>query len=178
MLTTLAKLVLCLAFIGIGGTAILSGDRSQLGWALPATLLFSLAALFFLLKLMRRKPALRPRPPSARVRVDGTRIACIHPDGSEEAVPWADLEEVLILAEDAFPIGQIHWVLRGAGRSGCAVPWDAVDARDLLAAMQERLPGFDNEAVIAASATLDGVVRVWRKEPSAPNPPPGQDPHS
>ncbi|HLO65526.1 MAG TPA: hypothetical protein VK188_00805, partial [Holophaga sp.] len=163
MLRNLAKLIICLAFTWIGGTAILSGDRSQVSWSIPATLLFFLGALFFLMRLLKRKPPARPRPPSARVLVDGNRIACIHPGGPEEAVLWADLEEVLILAEDVFPIGEIYWVLRGANRSGCAVPWDAVDARELLAAMQERLPGFDHGAVIAASGMLDGAVRVWQK---------------
>jgi hypothetical protein len=44
------------------------------------------------------------------------------------------------------------------------VPWDAEGNRAFLGTMQEKLPGFDNGAVIAASGMLHGFKQVWPSE--------------
>jgi len=105
--------------------------------------------------------------PEARfvVTVDATRIVCRRPSGDEESVARADLEEVIIETNDTGPWGaDVWWVLVGAaGRGGCAIPQGATGEKDLLETLQ-RLPGFDNQALIDAMCCTDNKrFLCWRR---------------
>lgn len=76
----------------------------------------------------------------------------------------ADLIEVGILTTAAGPqADDAFWMLRARGRL-YSVPWSAEGGEKLLEALQA-LPGFDHEAVIAASAsTEEAAFLAWRKD--------------
>lgn len=102
-------------------------------------------------------------PPRFVVAFDDETITSSAESRDDETVAWADLTEVVILNEDAFPVGSQYWLLAGKDGKGAAIVSEAEGMEALLAAMQERLPGFDNEAVIQAMGSLDGAFRVWKK---------------
>jgi hypothetical protein len=102
-------------------------------------------------------------PPRFAVSFDDHGIVSSAEDRADEAVAWSDLTEIMILNEDAFPVGSQYWLLAGSGGKGAAIPSEADGMQNLLAAMQQRLPGFDNAAVIQAMGSLDGAFRVWKK---------------
>ncbi|HET9011365.1 MAG TPA: hypothetical protein VFN38_06085 [Gemmatimonadaceae bacterium] len=51
----------------------------------------------------------------------------------------------------------------GADRS-IEVPWEAAGNREFLATMQQKLPGFDDTAVIQSSGMVHGFRQVWPAE--------------
>ena len=84
---------------------------------------------------------------------DGVRVAM--PDDTVCVVLWDDLQSVRIRTTDEGPFeNDFFWLLEGAGGHVCTIPQEAAGADDLLPRLQE-LPGFDNEAVIAASGSAD-----------------------
>jgi hypothetical protein len=101
--------------------------------------------------------------PHYAVRFTDEAITSSGTDKDEETVAWAELTGVVIVNEDAFPVGWQYWLLLGAHGEGAVIPSDAEGMQELLGAMQERLPGFDNQAVVAAMGRLDGAFQVWRK---------------
>lgn len=87
------------------------------------------------------------------------------PDGSEEAIRWADLAEVEIVTTSDGPWSDdVYWLLMSADLTqGCRVSSEAEGMQALLARLQQ-LPGFDNEAVIRAmGSTADARFRAWRR---------------
>jgi hypothetical protein len=111
-----------------------------------------------------------PRP-SATVSFDESGIRCERADGSIESVLWSDLQAVWIQTTDAGPFAEdVFWVLAGR-ESGCVVPSEAAGAAELLERLQ-KLPGFENGAVIAAMASTEHRQFVcWQRlegvEPAA-----------
>jgi hypothetical protein len=88
-------------------------------------------------------------------------------NGKQESVRWEDLVEVGIITTDEGPlVDDVFWVLIGKElKSGCAPSQGAQGADELLAALQDRLPGFNNEAVIQAMGSTDNDRFVcWTKE--------------
>jgi hypothetical protein len=62
-------------------------------------------------------------------------------------------------------VDDVFWLLIGEDGKGCAVPSEAEGMKALLERLQ-RLPGFDNEAVIAAmGSTSNARFRVWKRVP-------------
>jgi hypothetical protein len=87
-------------------------------------------------------------------------------NGQVERVRWDELVEVGILTTDEGPfVEDVFWILIGEGqKTGCAAPQGARGADALLSAFQERLPGFDNEAVIRAMGSTENDRFVcWRR---------------
>lgn len=81
-------------------------------------------------------------------------VACRRPEGLVESVAWADLRAVLIETNDSGPfLMDVFWILIGA-HSGCVVPQGATGEHELLDRLQ-RLPGFDNQALIDAMLSTD-----------------------
>ncbi|WP_218021647.1 hypothetical protein [Nocardia harenae] len=85
------------------------------------------------------------------------------PGGRVEEVSWADLAEVRIITSTDGPFADdVFFVLIGARGNGCAVPQSA-GGKSLLHRLQA-LPGFDNEAVVAAmGCTTDHQFLCWRR---------------
>lgn len=106
---------------------------------------------------------LGPPKPAAFVEVSGETIVSSGIDKETEDIRWEDLIEVGIIASDAWPIGDLNWVLLSSEGSGAVIPSTAEGMDRLLAAMQERLAGFDNRSVIEAMACIEGRFVVWRK---------------
>lgn len=107
----------------------------------------------------------RRRKQIDRVIVTGDSVTRFRPDGVQESVRWDDLVEVGILTTDEGPWSEdVFWLLLASDlKSGCAVPQGAEGADKLLEVLQ-RLPGFDNEAVIKAmGSTSDAKFVCWRK---------------
>jgi hypothetical protein len=80
-----------------------------------------------------------------------------------ESVRWSDLEIVSIQTTDRGPaVDDVFWVL-GGNESGCVVPSES-EGMDLLLPRLQRLPGFDNKAVIAAMACAENrEFLCWRR---------------
>lgn len=89
-------------------------------------------------------------------------------DGAQEAVRWDELVEVGIVTTDDGPWSEdFLWVLISQNKkSGCAVGQETAGADKLLEALQ-KLPGFDNGAVIkAVGSTSKAKFVCWRKAES------------
>jgi hypothetical protein len=100
---------------------------------------------------------------SARVVVDDAGVTVVGEAGVE-AVAWTDLEAVGIRTTDTGPFeDDLHWELqrRDGGVVSIGSETDGIDA---LIERLQRLPGFDNEAVIAASSsTRNAVFACWAR---------------
>lgn len=162
---TVLMFVVSLVLAG-GGVLAIGKDSGWLGWS--GLVFFGLAAIAYSRALLIECRLIRPRPgeagrPFHTVTVTDEAILCNDARGGSETVSWDDLEQVILRAEDAYPVGNVYWLLIGAAGTGCVVPTDAEGAGALLEEMQKRLPGFDNEAVVAGMGMLDGSQVAWRR---------------
>ncbi|HOX45985.1 MAG TPA: hypothetical protein PK668_20450 [Myxococcota bacterium] len=102
--------------------------------------------------------------PPLRIDADGVRRYA----GNRllEGVRWADLVRVTIRTTDQGPITEdMFWVLHAQDGTGCVVGSELSPGQGLLAWLQ-RLPGFDNQAVIdASSCTEDKEFLCWQGKP-------------
>lgn len=100
---------------------------------------------------------------------DDESITGTFADGQRISVPWAELTQVVIVTTDEGPFFEdVFWGLSAGDEVELAYPQIAEGSKALLAAMQERLQGFDNEAVIAAMGSTDPArFTVWERSPSA-----------
>jgi hypothetical protein len=118
-----------------------------------------------------RKPRPTHPPPPARaiVQFDDEMITRIGPGTIVEQVRWADLRAVLIkTTADGPAVDDFFWLLVGNDlKSGCVVPSEAEGCDRLLERLQ-KLPGFDNKAVIlAAQCTEEQTFLCWERGESA-----------
>ena len=106
-------------------------------------------------------------PPRAGVSFDTEKVVHTLADGSVETVRWDGLKEVGILTTDEGPLlDDVIWMLLGDDGGGCAVPSETEGMQELLPRLQQ-LPGFDNEAVIAAMSSVENAKFVcWRRSPA------------
>lgn len=96
---------------------------------------------------------------------EGLRVA--KPNSKLEAVKWSELAAVIVETNDQGPIAtDVHWILMGReGKSGCVVPQGATGEQEMLVALQ-KLPGFDNDALISAMGCVENKTFVlWRAAP-------------
>jgi hypothetical protein len=116
-----------------------------------------------------KRPLESQGPTESAVHVfhDETTIRVRQPDGREETLVWADLARVAIMTTCAGPFAtDLFWILtpREGGRN-LVIPLGATGEHELLKAMQRRLRGFDNMAVIEAmGSTDDASFPVWQTE--------------
>lgn len=127
----------------------------------------AVAMLNWLSQLFRRHREVPPqRRLSSPVRVlsDDKTITVNDGAGSIATLAWADLGNVTVLTTDMGPFQvDLFWVLSDRdGRHSITIPMDAGGEHTLLQAMQARLSGFDNMAVVEAmSSTGPGVFQIW-----------------
>lgn len=104
-----------------------------------------------------------------RVEFDEQEIRRFMRDGRKESIRWDELHEIGIVTTDEGPWAEdVFWMFLNADHSkGCAIPNGAEGFAALLQRIQ-RLPDFNNEAVVLAmgSAVNDRFV-VWRLQPVA-----------
>ena len=101
-----------------------------------------------------------------KVEFDDFKIVRTMRDGKQETIEWSDLKEVTIITTDEGPfVDDVFWVLSGS-ESGCLVPSEADGVQELIAYLQ-RLPNFDNEAVIKAMGSSENAKFVcWTNQKS------------
>lgn len=101
------------------------------------------------------------RPQPSRLRVGPSDVALIGPAGAVAAIRWDELGAVVIETNDTGPSGDdVIWHLFAADAARrLTVPQAMEGSRELLRALQ-RLPDFDNAAVLAAmgSTGLDSFL--------------------
>lgn len=111
-----------------------------------------------------KAPGKPPSPGSTAVAFDTGRILLYQSDGRCGSIKWDDLGSVTLATMADSDIGaDAFWLLLNRDRSQfLAVPVGADGEQDLLLAMQLRLRGFDNEAVIEAmTSTETEHFAVW-----------------
>jgi hypothetical protein len=104
------------------------------------------------------------------VEVDDREVICRHPDGRVDRVAWEDLDEVIVETNDTGPWGMdVLWLLLShRAHTACVIPLGATGEKKLLDALQ-RLPEFDNEAMIAAMSCADNrSFLCWRRANPGP----------
>src|SRR5262245_1738560 len=122
-----------------------------------------------MLSWLRKRLQRHEMPPQRRVRVSAVRV--IHddktitvrqPNGATEQIAWSDPGSVSVLTTDAGPYDDdLFWVLTHRdGRRGPVVPMDAEGEHELLKAMQRKLHGFDNMAVVEAMGSTSNASFV------------------
>jgi hypothetical protein len=104
-----------------------------------------------------------------KVVADDRSITLVDPDGTTESMLWGDLANVDVITTGGGPFEiDLFWVLSDkGGRRGPVVPMGARGEHELIKAMQARLSGFDNMAVIEAmSSTGEAKFPIWPASPS------------
>lgn len=106
--------------------------------------------------------------PESKFVVELTEAEVIvhRPEGSQESVRFEDLRAVLIETNDSGPWGtDVWWILLGKDQtSGCVYPGGATGEGGALERLQ-RLPGFDDAAVIRAMGCCDNERFLCWKAP-------------
>ncbi|MEM7776356.1 MAG: hypothetical protein AAF732_12175 [Pseudomonadota bacterium] len=103
------------------------------------------------------------------VSFDDEVITCPGSNGKIQQMRWDDLGRVLVETTDGGPaVCDVFWVLLPndyPDRAGVVIPSDTTGMSDLLDALQSRLSGFDNEAVIKAMGSTDNqTFEIWTAE--------------
>ena len=113
-------------------------------------------------------PAPRPEAihavadPSHRVTTDDRAISVTSKVDGRSEILWADIETVHVrtMIGGAWA-ADVFWMIRGR-KHKVIVPFGAYGESDLVKAMQDHLPGFDNMAVIEGlSSAGEGEIQVW-----------------
>ncbi len=126
--------------------------------------------------LLRRRDPSTPPPrarhdgPVWRVAFDDAQVHLTDPSGATTSVAWGQLGYVgIITTVDRPAAPDLFWLLQQHDRqSNLVVPLGADGEHELLLAMQARLQGFDNMAVVEAMSSTDpaGFV-VWQSAEKA-----------
>lgn len=123
--------------------------------------------LNWLSKLFRRRQEAPPQRRAAspvRVTHDERLISVNDGEGSVQTMPWSELANVTVLTSDSGPFEvDLFWILTDrSGRQSLTVPMGATGEHALLLAMQARLAGFDNMAVVEAmSSSGNATFQIW-----------------
>jgi len=98
------------------------------------------------------------------LKLDDKEVRVVWPDQEDEVVPWDELRAVMIETTGEGPFAcDFFWVLVG-DNGGCVVPQEAPGSEALLDRLQ-KLPGFDNQAVIDASASVENIrFLCWERD--------------
>jgi hypothetical protein len=119
---------------------------------------------FFSFFRKKEKPA-KPDPESrVIIEFDDERIWCTRPGSPEQTMLWTELIGVAIKTTDEGPFApDVFWVL-GAKDKVVMYPGGATGEQEMLTRLQ-KLPSFNNEAVIEAAGCTDNKLFVcWEKD--------------
>ena len=160
-------------FVGCGFLLLSYPDAPKwIGWL--NILFFGIGGCLFIIikiyqKLFPNQAQEHSRQASLRdgkdyeVKISDQDIKLIHTVSQEtKSMNWYDITEIYAIAIDAFPVGNISWVFH-KGSDVMEIPWETKNGDTLLKAMQSKLPGFRNEAVIEMSSTLHSYKKIWGK---------------
>jgi len=98
-----------------------------------------------------------------QVTVNEDGVTCVEPDGRTTRITWPALRRVTLVTTDQGPtVCDLFCMLEG--EMLCLVPQGAPGEEALLPRLQQ-LPGFNNEAVIAANCSTElGEFVCWERE--------------
>jgi hypothetical protein len=108
--------------------------------------------------------AAHQRDGTSRVELTDLGVIYHQPDGLSCSVRWDTLRAVLIETTDAGPfIEDLWWILIDA-EGHCIIPQEASGETEMFHRLQE-LPGFDNDAVIAAMGSVENRrFLCWQRQ--------------
>ncbi|MGA8279141.1 MAG: hypothetical protein WB784_13280 [Rhodanobacteraceae bacterium] len=101
-----------------------------------------------------------------RVCTDDGGIAMCDPRGDRRHIEWSALAQVAIHTTEGGPLEpDVLWCLESDGAKRAIVfPGGASGKRELIRALNERLPAFRNEALIEAmGSTANARFVLWRR---------------
>ncbi|BDG01946.1 hypothetical protein [Anaeromyxobacter oryzae] len=130
----------------------------------PTTALVVIVIVLAALPLLKRLQKRLERKTQLRLRVDEAGIECAYPGGVCRRAAWADLTEVRIRTTSEGPhLEDVFWGFHtGSEMPQVIVPHEVAVQSELLDALQRRLPGLDDEAVIRAMGCgEDRFFVVW-----------------
>lgn len=120
----------------------------------------------WLYRLFEQTPEPQPIHPVAepayRVAFDDRSVSITSKTEGRSEIAWAQIESVHVrtMIGGAWA-ADVFWVLRGK-KHKVVLPFGAYGESDLVKAMQDRLSGFDNMAVVEAlSSAGEGEIQVW-----------------
>ncbi len=95
-------------------------------------------------------------------------IRSVERDGGAREVSWADLTEIRVVTNGNGPLAEdVFFVFAASETRWLIIPQSAID--DPALRRLQRLPGFDNSALIEAMfSTTDAEFLVWRADPQSP----------
>ena len=105
-----------------------------------------------------------PEPEGGKLTLDDAGIT--RADRSvREYVAWEDIVRVRIMTTDRGPWSEdVFFVIDGRDGDGCVIGQDLAVRGGLLEALQSRLPGMDNGAIIEAmGSTENRTFQIWEK---------------
>jgi hypothetical protein len=116
-----------------------------------------------------RAEARRRRRIEGELTVDEWGVTRVAGD-VREAIAWKDLAWVrLYTTSDGPGAEDFFFALGGADGKGCLVPNGLATASGLLAALQKRLPGLDNQELArAAGSVTEAWFTVWTRTEEKP----------
>jgi hypothetical protein len=128
-----------------------------------ATAFFAFCMLAGVLMIVGILP--REMPPDEHLTIDDegiTRTA----RKLREHVAWTDIERVRILTTDQGPQTEdVFFVIDGKNGTGCMVSQELATRGKLLEALQARLDGVNNAAVIEAMMSVENkVFTIWERK--------------
>jgi hypothetical protein len=101
------------------------------------------------------------------LRRDDVGVSVDWPKGERQAMAWDAVELIMIETNDSGPWGADVWTVLEGGGKRLLWPQGATGEEGMLAEMQRRFPGFDDDAVIAAMGCTDNARFVcWCKASS------------
>jgi hypothetical protein len=110
------------------------------------------------------------------VKVTESEIVATLPKGQVARVAWSALTKVVLRTTDGGPfVPDMFWLFYTGSDKPALVVVGGADDQDLLAALQKRLPGFNNDQLIKAMQSVDNhTFLLWEKPatpPAAAKPP-------
>ena len=144
-----------------GGVAL----RDEIPWYVPG--FFAMGVVVGVLSILGVVPSYVSAPIGhlAIDEVGITRTA----KGLREHVAWGDIARVRIMTTDQGPyLEDVFFIVEAKSDGGCVVPQDLAVRDGLLEALQSRLVGLNNGAVIEAMLSVENrIFTIWEAEGSA-----------
>jgi hypothetical protein len=149
--------------------AMVTAARTGTGWG-PAIAMTVMAVAYTFTPWVKEMPAARRARDEGTLTIDDwgvTRVA----ENIREVVAWDDLIWVRIYTTSTGPGAEdVFFALAGADGKGCLVPHGLARRSNLLEALQQRLPDFDNvQAAVAMGSTDDASFTVWTRSSGTAN---------
>ncbi len=106
-----------------------------------------------------------PSNSPATVEFDDLQVRCIWPEDESISMRWKEISTVTLITTDEGPwIEDVYWLLENSNEDQIVVPHGASGHEEFLAEMQQRLSGFDDDAVIKAMGTTSNATfLVWSR---------------